>query len=198
MRIEEKVRQRAKRQKIQEAVLLSLYFVAGLGLITMAPNAVRLLKYVEKYIGPKPRLNRRIGQAINRLRERGLVERVQKDEKVALRLTERGAQLAASMEEEEKRLFGIRKPRRWDGKWRIVIFDIWERRRGVRDRLRMLLRRNGFIKIQNSVWVYPYDCEELFVFLRTNLRLGKGIVYIVAEEIEHDSMLRKHFNLPVP
>lgn len=197
MRVEENVRRRAKRQKIQEAVLMSLYFVAGLGLITMAPNAVRLLKYVEKYVGSKPRLNRRISQAVNRLRERGLVERVQKDKKVALRITERGAQLAASMEEEEK-VFGTRKPRRWDGKWRIVIFDIWERRRGVRDRLRILLRRNGFVKIQNSVWVYPYDCEELFVFLRTNLRLGKGIVYIVAEEIEHDSMLRKHFALPMP
>mgnify|MGYP001558864515 CR=1 FL=1 len=195
MRIEEKVKKKAKRHKIQNAVLMSIYFAAGLSLILMAPNAVRLLKYVEKYIGPKPRLNRRISQAINRLRERGLVERVQTDRGVALRLSERGTQLAASMEDEEK-IFGTRKPKRWDEKWRMVIFDIWERRRGVRDRLRILLRRNGFIKIQNSVWVYPYDCEELFVFLRTNLRLGKGIVYIVAEEIEHDSILRKHFGLP--
>lgn len=197
MRVEERVRQRAKRQKIQGAVLMSLYFVAGLGLIVMAPNAVRLLKYVEKYIGPKPRLNRRVSQAINRLRERKLVERVQTDRGTALRLTERGVRLAVSMEEEEK-LFGMQQPKRWDGKWRMVIFDIWERRRAVRDRLRTLLQRNGFVKIQNSVWVYPYDCEELFVFLRTNLRLGKGILYIVAEEIEHDSILRKHFGLPAP
>mgnify|MGYP001617628735 FL=1 len=101
-----------------------------------------------------------------------------------------------SMEEEEK-LFEIRKPKRWDRKWRIVIFDIWERRRGVRDRLRNLLQKNGFVKVQNSVWVYPYDCEELFVFLRTNLRLGKGILYIVAEEIEYDEAFRKHFKLPL-
>lgn len=196
MRIEEKVRQRAKRQKIQNAVLASVYLTAGLGLILMAPNAARLLKYVEKYIGPKPRLNRRMSQAINRLRERGLVERVQTDKGVALRITDKGAELATILEEEEK-IFGMRKPKKWDYKWRIVIFDIWERRKGVRDRLRTLLQRNGFVKIQNSVWVYPYDSEELFVFLRTNLRLGKGILYIVADEIEHDNALRKHFNLPI-
>ena len=196
MSIEEKVRGKAKRQKIQEAVLMSMYFTAGLGLILMAPNAARLLKYVEKYIGPKPRLNRRISQAINRLRERGLVERIQTGRGYALRITAEGIRRMTSMEEEEK-LFEIRKPKRWDGKWRIVIFDIWERRRGVRDRLRNLLQKNGFVKVQNSVWVYPYDCEELFVFLRTNLRLGKSILYIVAEEIEYDESLRKHFKLPL-
>ncbi|OGG61728.1 CRISPR-associated endonuclease Cas2 [Candidatus Kaiserbacteria bacterium RIFCSPLOWO2_02_FULL_54_13] len=195
MRIEEKVRQRAKRQKIQKAVLASVYLTAGLGLILMAPNAARLLKYVGKYIGPKPRLNRRINQAVNRLRERGLIERVETNRGIALRLTAKGAKLAASLEDEEKH-FKIQKPKRWDCKWRIVIFDIWERRRSVRDRLRTLLQRNGFVKIQNSVWVYPYDCEELFVFLRTNLRLGKGILYIVAEEVENDGTLRKHFGLP--
>ena len=195
MRVEERVRQRAKRQKIQNAVLASVYLTAGLSLILMAPNAVRLLKYVEKYIGPKPRLNRRISQAVNRLRERGLIERVETDKGFAMRLTAKGAELAAFLEEEEN-LFNIQKPKKWDYKWRIVIFDIWERRRSVRDRLRTLLQRNGFIKIQNSVWVYPYDCEELVVFLRTNLRLGKGILYIVAEEVENDGTLRKHFGLP--
>lgn len=196
MRIEEKVKQKAKRLKIQNAVLTSIYFTAGLGLILMAPNAAQLLKYVEKYIGPKPRLNRRVSQAINRLRERGLVERVETNRGVALRITKKGSQLAVSIEEEGK-IFEIQKPKKWDEKWRIVIFDIWERRRTVRDRLRNLLQKNGFVKVQNSVWVYPYDCEELFVFLRTNLRLGKGILYIVAEEIEYDDALRKHFKLPL-
>ena len=196
MRVEEKVLQRAKRQNIQKAVLASIYLAAGLSLILMAPNAARLLKYVEKYIGPKPRLNRRISQAINRLRERGFIERVETDNGSALRLTAKGVELATSLEEEEK-IFEMQKPKKWDGKWRLVIFDIWERRRSVRDRLRTLLQRNGFVKVQNSVWVYPYDCEELFVFLRTKLRIGKGILYIVAEEIEHDEVLRKHFGLPL-
>lgn len=194
MNIEEKVKQKAKRKKIQKAVLLSIYITAGLGMVLMAPNAARLLKYIEKYIGPKPRLNRRISQAINRLCERGLIERIQTDNGTALQLTKDGVKLAISIDEEEK-IFEIRKPKKWDEKWRVVIFDIWERRRVVRDRLRLILRKNGFVKVQNSVWIYPYDCEELLVFLRTNLRLGRGILYIVADEIEYDEKLRKHFKL---
>lgn len=77
------------------------------------------------------------------------------------------------------------------------MFDVWERRRKVRDELRHTLEEFGFVKIQNSVWTYPYPCEKLLVFLRTHLKLGRGILYIVADEVEHDEQLRKHFKLPL-
>ena len=195
MDIEKRVRRRTRRQKIQNVVLGSLYVVGALGMVAVAPNSLKLLKHVGNLVGHKPNLNRRIGQAITRLCQGGLVKRVKTTGGVTLHLTEKGRRLSQSLEIESS--LRSQKPKRWDGKWRIVIFDIWESRRGVRDRLRTLLQRNGFVKIQNSVWVYPYDCEELFVFLRTNLRLGKGILYIVAEEVEHDEVLRRHFRLPL-
>lgn len=118
---------------------------------------------------------------------------IEKKENGAFRLTKKGEERAAALQ----MLDLTQKPLlRWDRKWRIVIFDIWERRHVVRNRLRELLKRNGFVKIQNSVWAYPYDCEELFAFLRTYLSLGRGMLYIVADEIEGDSQLRKHFKLP--
>lgn len=160
---------------------------------TVAPNSIQLLKYVRTYLGPKEKLDRRIGQAITRLNQKGLVARVRTGVGMSVRLTEKGSRLAKELEAKEKLFF--KKPQRWDGKWRVVIFDVWERRRSVRDKLRGMLQKTGFIKIQNSVWVYPYDCEELFVFLRADLRLGRGVVYIVAEEIEHDEKLRSHFRL---
>ncbi len=76
------------------------------------------------------------------------------------------------------------------------MFDVWERRRIVRDRLRSMLRKIGFVKIQDSVWAYPYDCEELIAFIRTELRLGKGVLYFVADGMESDRFLRTHFKLP--
>ena len=76
------------------------------------------------------------------------------------------------------------------------MFDVWERRRVTRDELRRALEEFGFVKIQNSVWAYPYPCEKLLVFLRTSLKLGRGILYMVVEEIEGDEALRKHFKLP--
>ncbi|OGG78540.1 hypothetical protein A3F56_02680 [Candidatus Kaiserbacteria bacterium RIFCSPHIGHO2_12_FULL_55_13] len=186
--IESRVTRRAKRQKIQDIVLTGMYAVTAVGLVMAAPNAVQLLKHVEKYVGPQKRLDRRIAQAMTRLKAKGLISSRRE-------LTAQGKKYAESVDATMRIRPNI--PLRWDKKWRIVIFDVWERRRPVRDRLRGLLESNGFVKIQNSVWVYPYPCEELFAFLRADLRLGLGMLYIVAEEIENDQRLRKHFGLPV-
>jgi DNA-binding transcriptional regulator PaaX len=186
--IEARVAQRGKREKIQNIVLTGIYAMSALGLFVTAGNTVQLLKYVEKYIGPKKRLNQRISQAMLRLTSKGLISKNRK-------LTSRGEKLAQNLERMERVL--PQKLLRWDKKWRMVIFDVWEKRRDVRDRLRAALENNGFVKIQNSVWVYPYPCEEFFAFLRTELRLGSGMLYIVAEEIENDRKFRRHFGLPL-
>ncbi|HVV38848.1 MAG TPA: CRISPR-associated endonuclease Cas2 [Candidatus Paceibacterota bacterium] len=196
MDIEKRVKTRARRQRIQHIVLGSVYAATAIGMAMVAPNSVQLLRHVQKHFGPKEKLGRRISQAITRLHSKGLVVRVKTEKGFSLKLTEKGNRLAESLEAREST--HAHTPKRWDGKWRIVIFDVWERRRGVRDQLRHMLQKAGFVKIQNSVWVYPYDCEELFTFLRIDLHLGKGILYIVAEEIEHDEKLRQHFHLPRP
>src|SRR3989338_118105 len=55
----------------------------------------------------------------------------------------------------------IDKPKIWDGKWRIVIFDIPENeRRRMRDAMRQKLQKIGFYQMQKSVWVFPYPCEK--------------------------------------
>lgn len=185
--IEGRVARRAKRQKIQDIVLTGLQVAGVVGFAVVAPNSAQLLKYVEKYIGPQKRLDRRIAQAMTRLKARGLIGPDRK-------LTARGQKYAESASVSLQ--IRPRIPLRWDRKWRIIIFDVWERRRDVRDCLRGQLESVGFVKVQNSVWVYPYPCEELFAFLRADLRLGLGMLYIVAEEIENDRPLREHFGLP--
>ncbi len=192
-KMERRVARRAKREKIQTIVLGSLLAITALGMVAAGPNALQLLRHVEKFIGPKPKLNRRISQSVTRLIVKGLVERKESRNGIALFLTQKGKQLAELLESEQHAL--PQKPRRWDKKWRIVIFDVWERRRRTRDQLRSKLAGIGFMKIQDSVWVYPYPCEDFFTFLRTDLRLGRGMLYIVAEEIENDRELRRHFDL---
>jgi phenylacetic acid degradation operon negative regulatory protein len=50
--------------------------------------------------------------------------------------------------------------RRWDGQWRLVIFDVPVRRNAERERLRRHLRRNNFGCLQNSVWVTPDPMDK--------------------------------------
>jgi DNA-binding transcriptional regulator PaaX len=106
-------------------------------------------------------------------------------------LTDKGQQELLKYQLREKRI----KSGRWDKKWRIVIFDIAEKRRSARDRIRIDMKVFGFEKLQDSVWVYPYECEEVISLLKTRYKAGKELVYIVASDIENDMRLRKTFQL---
>ncbi|MEK7101834.1 MAG: CRISPR-associated endonuclease Cas2, partial [Patescibacteria group bacterium] len=85
----------------------------------------------------------------------------------------------------------------WDGKWRVVIFDIREKRRRIRQKLRILLAGAGMVRLQDSVWVHPHPCDEFIALVRANLASGTGeLLYFIAEGLESDRHLREHFNLP--
>ena len=61
--------------------------------------------------------------------------------------------------------------------------------------MRATLVNMGFHRLQDSVWVYPYDCEDLVLMLKADLKIGKNVLYIVADAIEYDTPLRVHFGL---
>ena len=52
------------------------------------------------------------------------------------------------------------KKEKWDGKWRMVFFNIPESHRKGRDALRYRLKMAGFYKLQESIFIYPYECEK--------------------------------------
>ena len=86
-----------------------------------------------------------------------------------------------------------KKNKKWDGKWRVLIFDIPEKIRFVRDNIRVALLNIGFMRLQNSVWIYPYDCEDFINLLKADMEIGKDVLYMIVEELEHDKPVREHF-----
>ena len=55
----------------------------------------------------------------------------------------------------------------WDGKWRIVIFDIPEQKRLIRDLFRRNLKKWGFKHLQKSVWISKKNVtEKLFSYIK--------------------------------
>ena len=77
----------------------------------------------------------------------------------------------------------------------MVIYDIKEKRRGVRGKLRDTLSTFGFYKLQASTWVYPYECEELIILLKADFKIGTEVLYVIVEKIENDQKLKDHFGL---
>ena len=53
----------------------------------------------------------------------------------------------------------------------------------------------GFVRLQDSVWVYPYDCEDLIVLLKADFKIGKDVLYMIVDELQGDWERRKEFGL---
>jgi phenylacetic acid degradation operon negative regulatory protein len=74
------------------------------------------------------------------------------------RLTENGRLTALGGNDPE-----LRWKRHWDGRWRLVIFDIPESKNKLRVRLRRSLQEQHFGYLQNSVWITPDPIDEFSV-----------------------------------
>ncbi|OGZ96430.1 MAG: hypothetical protein A2679_03725 [Candidatus Sungbacteria bacterium RIFCSPHIGHO2_01_FULL_54_26] len=84
---------------------------------------------------------------------------------------------------------------RWDGIWRVVLFDIPERNKWAREGMRHYLKRMGFYPLQKSTFVFPYPCREEIHFLRKLYDVGHAIRYIETASIDEDANLRSFFSL---
>ncbi len=90
----------------------------------------------------------------------------------------------------------IKKTKKWDGKWRIIIFDIAQLKNLYRNIFRGKLKELGFYPLQKSVWVCPYNCKDEIDLLRVFFELNeKEVRLITADDIENDGFLRKVFNV---
>lgn len=83
---------------------------------------------------------------------------------------------------------------RWDGKYRLVMFDIPEKFKKERDRFRHQLKEFGFYELQKSVFVFPLDCKKEINFLIDFFNFKDHVNYGILE-LENDDNLRKFFKL---
>lgn len=175
--------------------LLGTVAVAGvLAIALAAPNIFQAVAVFEK-LGRRdyrryhtPAYARKV---VKNLVQKKLVRVFEKNGEMMMCLTEKGERELLLYKLREKSL----KKWRWDKKWRLVIFDIAEKKRYARDRVRQDMQSFGFMRLQDSVWAYPYECEQVVTLLKAQYKVGKELVYIVAGEIEGDEILKKKFGL---
>ncbi len=187
--LEKEVKNKIRISRVQKIILKTVYSVGFLGVALLAPNALQMFKKLG--IEPKGKMfsENSLYNSRKNLIKKGLVK-YSKDGFLSL----------TSLGEETMKIIDIadyklEKPKRWDKKWRILIFDVREDKRWLRDKVREILNKIGFVKLQNSVWVYPYDCEDLINMVKTNFKIGREVLYIIADKVENDRILREHFKL---
>ncbi|EKE10949.1 MAG: hypothetical protein ACD_15C00170G0001 [uncultured bacterium] len=90
----------------------------------------------------------------------------------------------------------IKKPKKWDRKWRILIFDIADKHRVKREALRGKIKELGLFQLQKSVWICPYEFFKEVAVMRDFFGLSNEEMQIItATSIENDHDARIFFNL---
>lgn len=135
---------------------------------------------------------RRLGQTLKRLHKQKIVDTVETEEGTVVKITENGLTRALKYKLEEMK---IKKQKPWDKKWRIVIFDIPEGKRRLRDAFRDRLKQLGFYQLQKSVFVHAFPCFNEVEFLRQTYGVGINTTQIIAKEIENEDRLKSFFKL---
>lgn len=181
----------AKRIPIESIVLT---VVAAAGFVAVAAVAPGIGPMLQMFgVGKRKSYPKQgVTNAISRLVSKGYIAVSYQDGKRRISLTEKGKK---RLEKYNRTSATLKIPKRWDKKWRIVMFDIIEPMKSLRTAVRRELSQAGFIRLQDSVWIYPYDCEEYIALLKTDKRIGKSLLYIVADKVEYDRSLKSLFNL---
>lgn len=184
-RIEDRVKKRRKKADLRRLVLQTVAMAGVLSVALVAPNVIVALR--KTGILPGARQQETVRRSWQRCVEIGLLRK----QDGRLLLTKKGERLLSvlNFKDVTKRV-GL-----WDGRWRALVFDIPERRKHVRERIREFLRGMGFVRLQDSVWIIPYDCEDIVTLLKNEYYLHVEMIYMVVESMENDGKLRRHFNL---
>ena len=190
--VEQEAKKVRRRTNIQHVLLHTITAVGVLGVALLAPNAMRVLSMFDG--GKKRTMNPKylFGSAFEKLLIKGMVVIEHTEHGKFVRLTTLGQRELTRM---VARSPDTRAHKRWDKRWRMVIYDIKEERKVIRMRLQEYLATFGFYKLQQSVWVYPYDSEALLLLLKADFKIGQEVLYIVVEKIENDQRLKDHFGL---
>ncbi len=89
----------------------------------------------------------------------------------------------------------IKNPKKWDGKWTLVMYDLPIRYKKARDAFRWKLKDLGFFQFQKSAWIYPYPCEGELLFVADFFGVRKYIEILEVSKALDDRKLKSHFGL---
>lgn len=134
----------------------------------------------------------RLRASLKRLRNQKVVKIVERNGEPMVVLTKKGKTRYLKYKLEE---IIIKKPPKWDGRWRLVIYDIAKYKRNTQQAFREILKKLKFFRLQKSVYLYPYTCYEEIEFLRQYYGIGDDVIILIVEGIENESVYKKYFGL---
>ena len=177
-----------ERGEIAEVILSTLLIVGVVAVAVAMPNAVQLFKYFK----PRNTSERaKIKRSVTCLEKGGFIKKKNENDGIFV-LTPKGEMRALRYKIDTMR---IPRQKKWDGRWRIVMFDIPEKKLQARRAINFALKKLGCAQYQKSVFITPFPCKEEIDFIGECFDVRSHIRIILAHSIEGDRGLKKTFGL---
>lgn len=172
-------------------VVFAVLLAAGvLTIAAMAPNIFMIFgkrKRFERYS------DKQLRNAYYGLKRQRLIEVVkEEDDNITVKLNYKNK---TKIKKFSLDIISIPRAKKWDGKWRVVIFDIPVKYNNARTAMTDELKRLDLYQLQKSVWVFPYPCEDEILFVANFFEVDRFVNILLAENIESDYKLKKFFDL---
>ncbi len=163
------------------------------GAVYIAASSPYFVLNLMRRMGKLKIKKRKFTSTFNYLKRKGLIELKREGYDIKICLTKEGKKLAGKYQIDD---LEIKRPKKWDKKYRLVIFDIPATSRMIRDFLRRKLKEFGFYPLQKSVWIHAFECKEEIELLREFLGLSKKQIQVLeVTKLENDKFLRKFFKI---
>ena len=185
------------RRNSQSYKILKYLLVGGGAVVVSAISpfsGTQIVKgLIEDYLRKKRFEKARFLRDLKRLQVRELVDyRESADGNIKLTLTKAGKQKILAYNIDDIKL---NTQRRWDGKWRLVMFDIPHYKKKVRDVFRHKLKSLNFYPIQKSVFITPHECEDEIDFISSVFDVRDCVLVFYISKFEGEEKIKNYFNL---
>ena len=175
-------------------VLKILALVSGVVILGGFVRPGVIVKDIIKFYEKKKRFERyKLLRDLRSLQKRKLVDFKEFDDgRIKMVLTKEGKRKALEFQIDGIKLNTNKK---WDGKWRMVIFDIPVYKNRARIALQKKLTDLGFYSLQKSVFITPYPCEDEIDFIASVFNVRGHILILYVSGFEGDEKLKKYFKV---
>ena len=174
--------------EIKEIILSTLLVVGVMAVAVTMPNVVQIFKYFKPNTASE---RQRIKRSVYRLESAGFIKQKDHNEGVFM-LTEKGREKAMIYALAQMK---IASQKTWDKKWRLIMFDVPEKKVQARRAINFALKRLGCVQYQKSIFITPFPCEKEIDFVGEAFGLRGHIRIVTASEVEKSEILKKVFKI---
>ena len=133
----------------------------------------------------------RLKQVLKRMHQQKLVDIVEQNDGYLVKISDNGRKKLLKFNLDEMEL----KNKKWDGNWRIIIYDIYTSKKQEAELFRKTLKRLKFLKLQRSVYLTPFRCYDEIEYLRQVCEVDREVLILTVSGLENERAYREYFDI---